>query len=77
MDETAFELLLQQFAPDVYKLHKLGKVDAHLWEAIYAMLSANTTQMTGTIQIRYTKGHIEDIDQTTRLLAFKAARPGY
>jgi len=77
MEPSAFETLLQQFAPDVYKLHMLGKVDAHLWEAIYTMLNANTTQMTGTIAIKYTKGHIEDIDQTTRLLAFKASRPGY
>lgn len=77
MDNLAFETLLQNFAPDVYKLHMLGKVDSHLWEAIYTMLAANTSQITGTIQIKYTRGLIEDIDQTTRLLAFKASRPGY
>lgn len=76
MEPTQFEQLLAQYFPDIYQLHILGKNEAHLWELLQLLLAMHAKQITGRVEILYTKGHIDTIKQTVDLLAFKG-RPGY
>jgi hypothetical protein len=77
MDQTNFETLLQQYFPDIYRLNQLAKSEAHLWSLLQLILENNTNQITGKIEISYTKGHIDGIKQNLDIIAFKAKRPGY
>jgi hypothetical protein len=73
--DTAFEQLLQQHFPDIYQLHTLSKNEAHIWELLQIVLENHRTEVTGKIEIVFNRGHIEDINQTVKVLAYNRARP--
>lgn len=75
--KTKFESDLQAYFPDIYDLHLLGKADANLWEIVQVMLRMRKEDITGSIRITYSKGHIDSIRQDIDVLAYKAKRPGY
>lgn len=75
--DTQFEELLKLHFPDIYALHQLGKSEAHLWELLALIQQMRTLDVTGRIEIFYTRGHIDRVLQTTDVIAFKASRPGY
>jgi len=77
MDQTNFEALMLQYFPDIHRLNQLAKSEAHLWSLLQLLLENNTNQITGKIEINYTKGHIDGIKQELNVIAFKASRPGY
>jgi len=77
MDQTNFDKLMQEYFPDIHRLNELSKTDVHLWALLLLLLENNTKQLTGRVEVFYTKGHIDAIKQTIDMLAFKASRPGY
>lgn len=75
--QTKFEQDLKAYFPDIYKLHMLGKADSQLWELVDVMLKMRQLDITGSIRVTYTRGHIDSIRQDIDVLAGKAKRPGY
>jgi hypothetical protein len=74
---TPFEQQLQQFFPEIYHLHVLGKSEAHLWRLIDLLLLMAQDTESGYIKIHYNKGHIDKITKEVDMLFNKASRPGY
>lgn len=79
MDEkqTKFEIDLKAFFPHIWELHMLSKSDANLWDLVAVLQQMRNEDITGSIRITYTRGHIDSIRQDVDVLAFKAKRPGY
>lgn len=75
--QTKFETDLKAFFPHIWDLHMLGKADANLWELVDVILKMRSEDITGSIRITYTRGHIDSIRQDVDVLAYKGKRPGY
>lgn len=79
MDEkqSKFEQDLKAFFPHIWELHQLSKSDANLWDVVELMLEMRGKDITGSVRITYSKGHIDSVRQDVDVLAYKGKRPGY
>lgn len=83
-DTSQFEELFKSTFPDIYRLHVLGKPleeggggEAHIWALVDTLLSMNTEQDSGRIEVFITRGRINQIKKVQEILNNKASRPGY
>lgn len=72
---TKFEDDLKTYFPDIYKLHELGKAEAHVWDVITVLLEMRDSDVTGRVTINYSRGHIDRVRKESDVLAHKSSRP--
>jgi hypothetical protein len=58
MEKTKFEIDLEAYFPDIYKLHCLGKVDGKLWTSIYNIIKLIESREYGEVKITFQEGRI-------------------
>lgn len=75
--QSKFEEDLKAYFPHIWELHMLSKSDVHLWDLIDVLLKMRSEDVTGSVRITYTRGHIDAVRQDQDVLAGKAKRPGY
>ena len=72
--KTKFEEQLEEYFPDIYRLHQLGKAEPHLWEAVSVLVEMRQVDATGKVFINYNRGHIDGLSKQVDVLAHKSVR---
>lgn len=63
-----FEVMLQELFPDVYKIHRYGKLDSKLWAVIYGMIDMIDDQSYGDVTITFQAGKINHVFKKTNIV---------
>ena len=72
---TKFEKDLQQYFPEIYELHLLGKKDPFIWLVIEAMLELSQPGSYGKIEVNYQEGKINKVFKTLQQNAMLSNKP--
>lgn len=74
MTKTKFEKDLEEYFPDIYKLHQIGKEDPFVWEIIDAMLEMYEAKAYGRLLFTYQDGRINHVFKTLQTTASKSMK---
>jgi hypothetical protein len=75
MSQTKFEEQLQQFFPEIYRIHQVGKYDKYVWDVFDKMMEMVDSNEYGEIRITYQCGKINLVSKTTNTTANRTGTP--
>lgn len=75
MKKTKFEEDLEAFFPEIFKLHQYSKGEKYVWDVVYAIMKMRDEDASGSIFVRFQRGHIDKVTRQEDLTFGQKLRP--